>query len=326
MKCDICGSTDTYIKQYFHSYIIKGKKIEFIADRRFCKNCDSLVYDHELDNAVSEIAIAKFNEQYGILGADITKLRNKFNLSQDIFSRIIGCAKKTLISYEKGKSIPNDSYLIILKSLLAKPETIFTLIEVNKGEFTDKELEKINSRIGSFEFNNADIFGYCILDDELSEYNGYTKFSKEKLFNMILFFAEKTIKKTKLLKEMFYADFLYYRDMCKSITGSKYVKLTYGPVPEQYDFILNMCTYEGLINCDVEYNNDYECINISSNKKFNANLFTEDELAIMQKVKEKFEDFGSKAIADYSHKEKGYLNTKFSDEISYDYALDIDLN
>ena len=53
---------------------------------------------------------------------------------------------------------------------------------------------------------------------------------------MILFFAKDTVLKTKLLKEMFYTDFLYYKETCNSITGLEYAKLPYGPVPDQYEY------------------------------------------------------------------------------------------
>ena len=99
MKCDICESTNTYVNDHNHKYVIKGKEINFVAPRRFCKNCDSLVYDAELDNHASEIAISLYNEKYGISKEEIISLRKKYNLSQELFSKVIGCAKKTLISY-----------------------------------------------------------------------------------------------------------------------------------------------------------------------------------------------------------------------------------
>ena len=207
MKCDICKNEETYVKNYEHTYNIKGKIIKFNSERRFCKKCNNLVYDSDLDNKASIKAIEKYNELYGISKEKIINLRKKFNLSQDLFSKIIGCAKKTLISYEKGKSIPNDSYLIILKSLLAKPEMIVTIIEVNKDQFTEKEFNKINEKIIDILPNNSKNL-ISNNDCQLNEFNGYSKFSKEKIYNMILYFSDSVVLKTKLLKEMFYADFL----------------------------------------------------------------------------------------------------------------------
>ena len=155
MKCDVCESSTTYIKNHEHNYIIKGKKIIFISKRRFCKDCNNLVYDSNLDNIASEIAIKIYNEKYGISKNELINLRTKYNLSLELFSKIIGCAKKTLISYEKGKSIPNDIYLIVLKSLIAKPETIVTFIEANKDQFTNKEISIINNKLSTFLANNT---------------------------------------------------------------------------------------------------------------------------------------------------------------------------
>ncbi len=324
MYCDVCKCTDTYVKDYEHVYTFKGKEIKFTAKRRFCKNCDSLVYDSILDNEASEIAIAMYNEKYGVTKEEIINLRNSYHLSQDLFSKVIGCAKKTLISYEKGKSIPNDSYLIILKTLLAKPESILIFIEANKDQFTSKEYDRIKSKLDKIIPNNS-ISVELNIDEDLNEYNGYTKYSREKIYNMILFFAEKTILKTKLLKEMFYADFLFYKENCKSITGLEYAKLPYGPVPDQYETIINCCILKDYINYDVEiHNNDYESHNISAIKKFDKTLFTKEELNIMNKVRDKFMKFTSSDIVEYSHKEKAYTENKETSKISYDYAFDIE--
>ena len=44
----------------------------------------------------------------------------------------------------------------------------------------------------------------------------------------------------------------------------------------------------------------------------------------MQQVKEKFKDFSSKEIVDFSHKEKAFTSPEFLSKISYDYAFDIE--
>lgn len=324
MRCDVCESQETYIKDYEHNYNIKGKNISFVAKRRFCKSCNNLVYDSVLDNKASEIAINKYNEEYGITKEEIVDLRSRFNLSQELFAKIIGCAKKTLISYEKGKSIPNDSYLIILRSLISKPDTIKTIIDANKEQFTEKEFNKINEKIAVILPNNTKqlIFNSDYIPNE---YNGYSKLSKEKIYNIILYFANQTVLKTKLLKEMFYSDFLYYKNNCKSLTGLEYTKLQFGPVPDQFESILNECLKENLIEYKIEYDNQYESHNISANKEFDVSIFDKEELEILKQIKEKFKKFGSKDIVEFSHKEKAFTSPNFFEKISYDYAFDIEL-
>lgn len=324
MKCDNCNCIETYIKENENIYTIKGKRISVYSNRRFCKKCNNLVYDSELDNITSLLAIDLYNKQYGISKEKIIELRKKYNLSLELFSKIIGCAKKTLISYEKGISIPNDSYMIILKSLINKPDTILTLIESNKDNFSLKEYERINNKLSSFNSNNTKQL-FCNEKFIPNEYNGYMKLSKEKIYNMILFFSNKTILKTKLLKEMFYADFLYYKDTCKSITGLEYYKLPFGPVPDQFDDILKNCILDNIINYEITFKNEYECHIISNKKVFNKNIFSSKELEILNKVYNTFSNYSSKEIVNISHKEKAFNNTSFNNKISYDYAFDINL-
>lgn len=324
MRCDNCGSTDTYIKNHEHIYQIKGKEIKFNSDRRFCSKCNNLVYDEKLDNIASEKGIEIYNKLYGVPKEEIIALRKKYNLSQELFSKVIGCAKKTLISYEKGVSIPNDSYLILIKILIANPEIIANLVEANKIQFTDKEYNKINNKISEFLANNEK---QLLLGEEYSptEYNGYTKFNKEKVYNMIIYFADNTILKTKLLKEMFYADFLFYKENCKSITGLEYCKLPFGPVPDGFETILLNEYQEGMIDYKPVITSSKEYYEIAAKKKFNKDLFTKEELDVLDKIKKYFKDYNVKKIVDYSHKEKAYTDTNDCAKISYDYSFDINL-
>ena len=318
MNCDICGCKETYIKDYKHTYTIKGQKINLKSKRRFCSNCNNLVYDEVLDNETTKKVIELYNESFGIDVDKLKEIRKEFGLSLELFSRIIGCAKKTLISYEKGDSIPNDCYAIIIKSLIDKPEIINTLISVNKCEFNNKEYNIIKSKIDNYFYKNNK------KNKELTEYNGFSNYSIDKINNIILYFADKGILKTKLLKEMFYADFLYFKNNCKSITGLEYAKLPFGPVPDQFEELLNDCIKNSLINYRVEYDNQYEKHNIESIKEFDSSIFNEEELSILKTIKNKFNNYTSKDIVEYSHKEKAFTQTQYGELISYEYAFDIE--
>lgn len=188
MKCDVCGNKNSYIKEHEHVFTIKGKKLKFTSPRRFCRKCDNLVYDADLDNNASLKAIEEYSKLYGVPKESIVEFRNHLNLSQELFSKIIGCAKKTLVSYEKGTSLPNDNELIIIKSLLAKPETIVTLVTANKEQFTDKEYNKIQNKLEDYLGNNIKNLFY---EENFmpTELNGYTKLDKNKIFNMIFIFS-----------------------------------------------------------------------------------------------------------------------------------------
>ena len=211
---------------------------------------------------------------------------------------------------------------MIINSLISKPDTIITLIESNKKHFTNKEYFKIQEKLSKFSNNEQQLFydeGF-----EPTEYNGYTKINKNKIINLILVLSKNGILKTKLLKEMFYSDFLNYKKTGESITGLEYAKLPYGPVPDDFEKIITECKNENLISYNIDYINEYELHNIKGLGKIDKSVFSHDELNIINKVVEFFKDFKSKEIADFSHEEKAYIETNYSDKISYDYAFDIE--
>lgn len=122
---------------------------------------------------------------------------------------------------------------------------------------------------------------------------------------------------------MFYADFLYYQNVGKSITGLEYAKLNYGPVPNNYEKIINDMVSEGLINYQIEFNSNYEHHNITGIKEFDKKIFSNDELDMIKRVKDYFEKFNSHDIVEFSHEEQAFIKPNFFEKISYDYACDI---
>ena len=156
--------------------------------------------------------------------------------------------------------------------------------------------------------------------------NQYLELNKDKLNQKKYNSIKSSILKTKLLKEMFYSDFLYYKNNTVSITGLEYAKITLGPVPDQYSKILSYLEEEGYIKIDTEfYQGDYVKEKISGLKKINYNVFDEDELKMIEEVKKYFKNYNSSEIAEYSHQEKAFKETKNNESISYDYAFDIEL-
>ena len=316
MICDNCGSKETYVKEYHHKY----NDIEFYSKRRFCSKCNNLVYDEELDNEASKKAIREKNKILGVDPDKIIALRKKYNLTQEQFSKIIGCAKKTLISYEQGTSVPNDIYIVTLKMLLENPNIIKPMIESNLSRYSQEEYQKITSKLSIIyeeEDNKKE-------NQELSKYNGYTEYSLSKIKNLILYLSQNTILKTKLLKELFYCDFISYKNIGKSITGLEYKKYQFGPVPRNYEQILNKLIQSKSISLNLIIDSDYECTQISSIEKPNTKDFAKEELDIINRVIKYFKNYSSKKIVDYSHKEKAFTDTKENNLISYDYDFDIE--
>ena len=111
------------------------------------------------------------NKIYTINSNELIELRRNYGLSLDDFSKIIGCAKKTLISYEHGSSIPNDNYVVMINTLIKNPEIINYFIESNKERFTEKELTRITKKVNSYLGGKKSKINYVI--SNINTYNNY---------------------------------------------------------------------------------------------------------------------------------------------------------
>lgn len=324
MRCQVCNCNDTIVREYEKEFIVKGKVIKETIKSRFCTTCNTQIYDEVLDEEASKKVLLTYSKKYGIDPEQIKHFRKKYNLSQDLFSKIIGCAKKTLISYENGTSIPNDTYMIIMKTLFENEDTIRPIIEANKERFTEKEYSKIERRVYPYIGNNINsIYSHGI--QELNQFNGFTKFSLEKLKTVVTFLTDNGIHKTKLLKELFYTDFKCYKMYGYSMTGLEYARIPYGPVPDNYEIILQELEKNEIIDYTKIIHENYDEDILKSKVGNDFGILTKEEIDILKSVKNYFLNFNVSSIVEFSHNESAYKNTNPSELISYEYAFDLQI-
>ena len=145
---------------------------------------------------------------------------------------------------------------------------------------------------------------------------------------MVLFFAHKStgLLKTKLMKLLNYSDMIFYKENGLSISGLKYAHLPYGPVPDNFDMILGKMAADHIAHIGVFYDGAYEYHQVIPECDVPEGALSDEEIEVLNRIYEKFKNFGSAEISAYSHREKGYHATKTGQIISYAYAKDIRLN
>lgn len=149
-------------------------------------------------------------------------------------------------------------------------------------------------------------------------FTGNRVFSLEKMAAMISHIASATsdLYKTKLNKLLFYADFINYHSYGHSISGSRYVHLPYGPVPDGYEETLDTLNHYGVI--DVLKQNSADLVRRGDNKA--DQFLTSEERATLDWVLTKYGSMSASQLTEISHREKAYKNTKTGEEIAYEYA------
>lgn len=97
-----------------------------------CKDCNSSMVDNsEIEDFNHKVLFEAYKkEEKLLLPEDIKKIRKKYHLSQEVFSRILGMGEKTITRYENG-SLQTKVYDNLIRSV-EDPEKLMFLIKKNK--------------------------------------------------------------------------------------------------------------------------------------------------------------------------------------------------
>jgi putative zinc finger/helix-turn-helix YgiT family protein len=311
------------------TYEVRGEPIEIEETIRINKKTGEEIFDEEIENKNLDVLYNKYRSKYSLLlPEEITEIRGMYGLSQRAFSRILGWGEITTHRYETGalQDQSHNDTLVLLKN----PENMKILVERNKDKINQRDYKKIMEQLGSILVNNADnaleeniIKKYT--NEVLDEYCGYTQFNYEKLVNMVLYFAlnVKKLYKTKLMKFLFYSDFVNFRNNTVSITGLKYLKNYYGPTPVRHDLLLGILS-DKFITFEVDFIVNFEeFIYIEPMEQPCLSIFSKEELETIKYVLNRFKNLSSKEISELSHKEKAWKISKTKELISYELAKDL---
>ena len=330
--CEECGrEVETKIITKKECYDVCGEQIEVDAQVLVCAECEEELYCEELDNATLTRAYNEYRRRHRLLFPDeIKKIREKYGLSQRGFAKLLNWGDKTICRYENG-SIQDKAHNSLLL-FLREPENMRTYLTENEISLDERQKAKLLAAVEKLEQDAEYRVGSRIFDLFFSrtpcEENGFKGFDYEKVCAMVLFFAHKSseLLKTKLMKLLNYSDMIFYKENGISMSGLKYAHLPYGPVPENFDILLGKMAADHIAHIEVTYDNGYEKHQVIPECDISEDIFSAEELEVLERIFVKFKDFGSADISNYSHKEKGYRSTKQGEIISYSYAKDIQLN
>lgn len=147
-----------------------------------------------------------------------------------------------------------------------------------------------------------------------------------KFRNVLLYILERcagkpNVGETVLYKLLYFADFNYYELYEEHLTGAKYRKLPFGPVPQKMDTIVNqMMTTEELQRFKTDYHG-YPQTRYLPLVKADLTQLKASEKEVIDKVIEQFADWSASAISAYSHKDMPWLASKEGEYIDYELAF-----
>ncbi|MEK7607731.1 MAG: helix-turn-helix domain-containing protein [Patescibacteria group bacterium] len=186
-------------------------------------------------------------------------------------------------------------------------------IERGSRKITLEEAEKLK-----------DFFGISI-----EEFANATLPQYDKYKQMILAYLKSSIStdgkvpKTKLAKLLYLADFAWYYQNLKSMSGMQYLRRAYGPVPDPYFRALAELEEEGKIL--VDYKGDAFLISLSgSSSKQKFNLLEIREVELIKKIGAKWKDKKTRDIVDFTHEQLPYKICAPDEVIPYELIIQQD--
>lgn len=147
-----------------------------------------------------------------------------------------------------------------------------------------------------------------------------------KFKNVLLYILERcagkpNVGETVLYKLLYFSDFNYYELYEEHLTGAKYRKLPYGPVPQKLDILINQMLEQGLIQRIKTAYYDKMQIRYIPLLKADLTELKASEKEVIDKVIEQLSDWSAAAISNYSHKDMPWLASKEGEEINYELAF-----
>ena len=330
--CEVCGrEVETKIITQKEIFNVCGEDIEVDAQVMVCAECGEELFNEELDSATLINAYNEYRRRHKLLlPEEIRKIREQYGLSQRSFAKLLNWGDKTIRRYENGavQDRAHNSLLLFLR----EPENMRTYLTENEVALDEKQVVKLLDTVDKLEQDTDFRVGRRYFDLFFSripcEENGFKGFDYEKLCAMVLFFAHKSagLLKTKLMKLLNYSDMIFYKENGLSISGLKYAHLPYGPVPDNFDMILGKMAADHIAHIEVFYDGSYENHQVIPECDVPEGILSDEEIEVLTRIYEKFKNFGSAEISNYSNRETGYNATKTGQIISYSYAMDINLN
>ncbi|ABO48580.1 hypothetical protein Dred_0030 [Desulforamulus reducens MI-1] len=327
MRNIYCGNCEKEVlgitKEDYFEYPVRNLVYKINGKRLFCPDCGNELFHREYDEANQRAAFDLYRKETGIISPkEIKDIREKYELTQREFSYLLGFGEITVSRYERG-SLPTIAQSQIIKESI-EPSKMLILLKENGHKIETERYIQTKNRLEEMIANknvNENIEQYILRDmknittPELDVYNGFKRFDYKKFSQMVYFFALKEITSlyiTKLNKLMFYADYYYYKKFGTSLSGTRYIRHNYGPVPNKYQTL-----YDSIDTIEIfedEYGNYIKPANDL------ALTFNDKEISILDLVNQKFKHMNSKEISNFSHKEKCWIETPHKQPISYLYS------
>ncbi len=323
--CPYCEKqTDIEHKNITETIKVLNESIETNSIILRCKVCEGEFTTYDIEEKNYQEAYNIYRKRHNLLSPDkIIEIRTGLNLSPYEFGLLLNLSEKTLNNIEKGYPLKGEVNEQILS--IQEPDEALKILDIKQKGLPEEYYLSIKNKLikASPQGQLIQIF----LDTKKQDLEtGFRSFNINKVENLILYILKKAknVGKTKLNKLLFYCDFKYFKEYTVSITGATYIHLPLGPVPDNYEIIINYLINSKKITSEEKIYHSF-LKNVSGEiytplKESDLSLFNNNEIKVIDSIISDPGNLSAVQIKNKSHNEEGYNKTNQSELISYKYA------
>ncbi len=326
-ECFECGALVTpTIETRLETLPVRGEPTQIKAQVGVCPECGADLSIEELDDATLVAAFNSYRRNHGLMTPEqMRQLRDRYGLGVRPFSLLLGWGEITLHRYESG-SLQDAAHEAALR-LAEEPANIRVYLNANGHKLTARQKARLETHLQAL--NDGDraacapeLQDRFVAREEQDVYGGWVPQQVSKLREMILYFAALPgMYVTKLNKLLFYADFTHYKHHRVSISGSAYLALQYGPVPQHYSQIeADLIDSDILEIREVFFESGDSGTVLTASRQPDLSLFSKEEIETLQCIERELSRLTSRALSERSHAEKAWTETPPRQLISYEKA------
>jgi transcriptional regulator with XRE-family HTH domain len=240
------------------------------------------------------------------IGQRLAELRKVKGLSQEELAKTIKISRPSLAQIELGNRTVDVLELQKLSQVLG-----FSLDDFMSTDFSVTQEPFVE---------------YETKSTKMMERTSVPALQIDKLKNVLLYILERcagkpNVGETVLYKLLYFADFNYYELYEEQLTGAKYRKLPYGPVPQKLDSIIKQMIEDGQLQRVKTAYQGYPQTRYLPLIKANLTQLLASEKEVVDRVTEQMSDWSATAISNYAHKDIPWIASKEGEEINYELAF-----
>jgi putative zinc finger/helix-turn-helix YgiT family protein len=309
----------------------KNVKVNYDASYLYCDAAEELYMDEQQMQENDVRLKDAYRKSEGLLtSAEIIGIRAMYGISQSDLCILLGWGGKTITRYESHQ-VQDKAHDTILKKLKQDPEWFLALLNDAKENLSMESYQKYLDAATVLYEKDQDSYLRKAIEASYArfhgnqQFHGNTELSLDKVVDVIRYFAASTritsLYKVKLMKLIWYADALSYKNRGFAITGLVYQALPMGAVPVGHNSIINLRD----VPCEEVDMGETNAYHFSLKAADSFPALSDEDINILDIVIEKLGKMSKNEIVSFMHKEQAYVETAPRDVIQFKYAANLQI-